>query len=186
MLAHECPLEMRSCRRSWSQLPTGWWTDLTYTLANNHSFLGIVACDPIHPLSQIERLVIELSTIGFLLYAERLRRHTLGIDASSPSSSSATQDFIILGGMAMTGIVISAVLTFLFTTPGWGQVNEAKTDLSRQQRAKVIQIVGAVVGYALVVLSAFLCYQFLQTSERLAQYLSLAFFSRFEGKCSVD
>jgi len=152
----------------WGTLPQGWWSDLCFNLANSHSLWGIVACDPLHPLTGMERLVIEISTLGFMLYTERLRKHE-------------GEGFMLMGGITLAGIVISAVLTHLFTTPGYGHVDEARATDTQRWRAKCIQFGMGGIGYALVLLSGILCYLFLRNSDRLAQYLALALLGRGQG-----
>mmetsp|Transcript_7451 Transcript_7451/g.13327 ORF Transcript_7451/g.13327 Transcript_7451/m.13327 type:complete len:571 (+) Transcript_7451:83-1795(+) len=155
----------------WFELPPGWWRDLSYNIANSHSLLGIVACDPVHPLTGMERLVIEISTLGFMLYTERLRKFQV----------QKAMGLMMIFGMALAGIVINLILTHLFTTPGYGHVDEARATAQQRRRAKVIQVVMAAIGYFLVLLSGILCYLFLRNSEHLTEYLALSLMGRFQG-----
>mmetsp|Transcript_3737 Transcript_3737/g.7413 ORF Transcript_3737/g.7413 Transcript_3737/m.7413 type:complete len:524 (+) Transcript_3737:63-1634(+) len=151
-------------------LPVGWWPDLVYYSANNHPLHGIFACDNEHPLSWIERLVMEVASIGFsaatLALHDRWVIQHRGLDES----------MVILGNefifsllvVTLPSIVMWWTLFLLFTCAKC-HPNEAKVPEQEAVRARNWRYVGAFFGYMLVILG-------------IAGWFSLRYFSHIGSR----
>eukprot|EP00929_Paragymnodinium_shiwhaense_P044919 TRINITY_DN23018_c0_g3_i1.p1 TRINITY_DN23018_c0_g3~~TRINITY_DN23018_c0_g3_i1.p1 ORF type:complete len:645 (-),score=128.40 TRINITY_DN23018_c0_g3_i1:537-2471(-) len=135
--------------------PRGWFSDLWYHTANNHPLLGIVLCDPMHPLSSVERLMIEVSTISLSYTSAYVRR---AVQAGNPPfglTFLSNNNYFRLCVVTLPGIVVWWVLFILFTTPHFGHVDLARATRAQVRNKWIIRQVCGCVGYALLATALF-------------------------------
>lgn len=141
----------RDCEGACNPIPPGWWADLHYYSANNHPVHGILACDPNHSLSRLERVGMELSTFGFSFFV-------VGLQATWVEQGKAPVQFLTqplafsILIVTIPGIVIWQLLFFLFTCPKCGLVDLAQAGTKELSRARLWSGIGAATGWSLLVL----------------------------------
>lgn len=152
------------------RLPVGWWPDLVYYSANNHPLHGIFACDNEHPLSWIERLVMEVASIGFS--AATLALHDKWVIQHRGLNE---EDLVILGNEFVFSLVVvtlpSVVMwwtLFLLFTCAKCHPNAAKVTEQEVIKARRWRSVGAAIGYMLVIVgvAGWFCMRYLHTIGR--------------------
>jgi len=139
------------CTSWWNPFPQGWWPDVWYYSANNHPLHGIFMCDPIHPLSWIERVCMELATLGFTCWTAVLQYRWVTEDPdASRSPFPFLQNPLIFSLVMVTipGMIMWWTLFLLFTCK-CGQVNKARTSRKATNKAKILRGVGATIAYIL-------------------------------------
>lgn len=136
------------------RLPVGWWPDMVYYSANNHPLHGIFACDSEHPLSWIERLVMEVASIGFsaatlALHDKWVIQHR-GLNEETAAAILGNEFIFSLVVVTLPSVVMWWTLFLLFTCAKC-HPNEAKVTEQEIVKARRWRFVGAAIGYMLVV-----------------------------------
>eukprot|EP00421_Protoceratium_reticulatum_P068451 CAMPEP_0168417930 /NCGR_PEP_ID=MMETSP0228-20121227/31505_1 /TAXON_ID=133427 /ORGANISM="Protoceratium reticulatum, Strain CCCM 535 (=CCMP 1889)" /LENGTH=462 /DNA_ID=CAMNT_0008431793 /DNA_START=71 /DNA_END=1459 /DNA_ORIENTATION=+ len=135
----------------WNPLPPGWREDLYYYSANNHPVHGIFARDPSHRLSRMERVGMELSTIGYSLFVLRLHKGWVS-DQDAPVPLLDNPMVFSLLVVILPGLVIWQLLFFLFTCPKCGLVNVSQSSRQEVRRAWIWSRAGEALGWMLLAL----------------------------------
>jgi len=136
--------------KSWHPFPPGWWEDVSYYSANNHPLHGIFMCDPIHPLSWIERVCMEIATWGFTMGTSVM--HDRWVDEEhyphKPINLKFLHDEFCFSMLVVTipSMVVWWTLFLLFTCK-CGQVNLAHSSRKEVRRAKWTRFIGASLAY---------------------------------------
>jgi hypothetical protein len=133
-------------------IPVGWFPDYCYYIANVHPLIGIMACDRHHPFSNIERLMIELSTIAMSFNVDKIQRQMAQPNHGYPE---AFENPIIFSFICVTlpGLFMWWLLFLLFTTPSIGHVDKAVATKEQEARAWKIRTVAAIIGYVICAFS---------------------------------
>jgi len=145
----------RDCDDSGYRLfPNGWTEDFLYYSANNHPLHGIFSCDRFHPLSWIERLMMELATFGMAFFT--LFLHDKWVDSSAHAAAHkvgilSNPMVFSLVVVTIPGIIVWWTLFLLFTCK-WGIVNMAREDVAGRQRGRNLQCACEAIGHTLVLL----------------------------------
>jgi len=134
------------------RLPIGWWPDLVYYSANNHPLHGIFACDSWHPLSWVERLAMEVASIGFsaatlALHDKWVIQH-FGLDESSSHWLEEISFSLLV--VTLPGFIMWHTLFCLFTC-GRCHPNEAKVPEQEVTKAWRWRTASATFGYVLII-----------------------------------
>jgi hypothetical protein len=147
-----------------SYLPPGWWADLVYYSANMHPLHGIFCCDPNNRFSNMERLGIELSAIGFSLATTSLKKSWV-IDKHAPVEFLSDKMAFSIIVVTLPSMVIWYSLFFLFTCPCF--LADPSTELQeRVKRADRFSCIGGTFGWMfLIALMAFLVWTIGWTAE---------------------
>jgi len=131
--------------KSWHPFPPGWWQDVYYYSANNHPLHGIFMCDPIHPLSWIERVCMEIATWGFTMGTSLMHRRWVEENHAPLEFLSDEQTFSMLM-VTIPGLIVWWTLFLLFTCKR-GQVNHAHSTQVQTKKAWWMRCVGASFAY---------------------------------------
>jgi len=131
-------------------LPPGLFSDFMFYSANNHPLHGIFACDPENALSWIERVVVEVTTVGLTLFAVFFQEEWV-------QNGNPPKRFPQLGNpwvfsvvmVTLPGILIWWTLFLLFTCPWCGQIDRSRASASQIRVASYWSWAGACLGYAL-------------------------------------
>lgn len=147
----------------WNPIPQGWLKDLLYYSANNHPLHGILMCDPIHPLSWIERVWMEVATMGFTTFTAALQDRWVN-DNLAPVQFLSHPVAFGLVMVTIPGMVIWWTLFLLFTCK-CGQVNEAMSTEDEIERGRKLTCGGATMAYVLCTLGLACLVHFFVTFE---------------------
>jgi hypothetical protein len=147
----------------WNPLPPGWWKDFHYYSANNHPLHGIIMCSPLHPLSWIERLWMEIATIGFttttlVLHDRWVTGHHCPVENFCIFNHNEFLFSMLL--VTIPSIIIWWTLFILFTCK-CGHVNGARSTPEEEKKAWVKRTVGATLGYILCIVGLVILFEFL-------------------------
>jgi hypothetical protein len=129
-------------------LPPGWCSDLYYYSANIHPLHGIFACDPNNRLSNMERLGMELATIGFSLCTSSFKQ-TWVIDEDPPIWFLKYSPVFSLLVVTLPGYAIWYSLFFLFTCPCC-LVDRAVALEAKVRRSDMCTRIGGFLGWCLL------------------------------------
>jgi len=135
--------------------PDGWFSDYWYYLCNNHPLLGIVLCDPVHPLSSVERLMIELSTVILSFTSIYVKRRVEDGDVDSSLSFLEDPMYFRLCVQTLPGVIVWWLLFILFTTPGFGHADLATATKAQIRTKWIIRQTCACLGYLFLAGSLF-------------------------------
>lgn len=128
-------------------IPEGWWADFVYYNANVHPFFGIFFCDPNHTLDQLERICMEISTIGLVIIIEARRR---AWDVDGMFSKNPSQTDIIFNIAASTIPMMTFYFLFYMFTCQCGLVDEFRATKEEKDRAKWCELGGTWSGRGLM------------------------------------
>mmetsp|Transcript_96461 Transcript_96461/g.273156 ORF Transcript_96461/g.273156 Transcript_96461/m.273156 type:complete len:612 (+) Transcript_96461:105-1940(+) len=137
-------------RPTYNPFPAGWWADFCYYSANNHPLHGILACDPVHPLSWIERLAMELATIGMSHFSAGLHQSWV-VEGRAPLALLANGAVFSLVMVTLLGMAMWWTLFLLFACK-CGQVDASQATRARQRSARALRCAGATVAHSLCAL----------------------------------
>lgn len=132
--------------------PLGWWDDFKYYSANNHPLHAIFACDAKHPVWWMERLAIEIATIGFTGVSKTLYKKWV-VEGKAPLQVLSDGRVFSLVVVTLGGMVVWWTLFLLFTAPcACARVNKARASKSEIAQAKSKQYAVEAIGWVLVIL----------------------------------
>jgi len=138
-------------RKSWNPIPPGWLEDLWFYSANNHPLHSIFSCDTMNPCNYLDRLAMELGTVGLTLFT--LGKHELWVvEGKAPHWLLAEPQVFNLTMVTVPGLIIWWVLFLSFSCPVIGYVDESSATTAECQRAEVVRTSTTIFGYAFVVL----------------------------------
>lgn len=148
-------------RSGWLLLPKGWWEDLVYYSANVHSLHGIFSCDPDHPLSKIERLMMELAAIGIGWHTCLLHRDWV-VKGQAPIDLLKHERWFSLVVVTIPKLIAYYVLFNLFTCPCRGVVDTSSASVGEIRHARICGCAGNLIGYFIMAVGLlyFLVYVF--------------------------
>lgn len=138
--------------KKWCLIPPGWWHDLCYHSANNHPLHGVFMCDPIHPLSWMQRAAMELALIGYTA-AVSVMHHRWVEGNKCPEEVHFLHDHItfILVVVTIPSVLAWKILFLLFTCK-CGQVNHAQSLKQERERAWRLRTAAATLAYIMCIL----------------------------------
>jgi hypothetical protein len=135
-------------------IPEGWWDDFVYYNVNVHPLLGILFCDPNHTLDRLERICMEISTIGLVIIIEARRRAWDVSWSNNPSASSAPYEILAHPVVFTIAASIIPMMTFYFLfymfTCQCGLVDEYRATEAEKARAKSCERGGSWSGRGLM------------------------------------
>jgi len=135
--------------KGWNPIPQGWWKDFHYYSANNHPLHGIFMCDPYHPLSWIERVWMEVATVGFSTLTSVLHERWVTDELVPSRVAFLSQPFAFsLVMVTIPGMIIWWTLFLLFTCK-CGHVNKAGATPEEERKAWWLRVIGATLAYIL-------------------------------------
>eukprot|EP00756_Hemistasia_phaeocysticola_P064075 Hpha_TRINITY_DN7519_c0_g1::TRINITY_DN7519_c0_g1_i1::g.18899::m.18899 len=141
--------------------PTGYWSDFYYYSANVHPIHGIFACDPSHRLAPIERLALELATIGYCFWSNKLNTEWT-VEKRAPFDFLEDPTVFSLTVVTVGGMFVWYLLYYLFICP-WGSYDGTEMSGRMINYKKNItwynQVVGWFITAALFILLVIFVYR---------------------------
>eukprot|EP00747_Dinoflagellata_sp_TGD_P054474 gnl/TRDRNA2_/TRDRNA2_149040_c0_seq1.p1 gnl/TRDRNA2_/TRDRNA2_149040_c0~~gnl/TRDRNA2_/TRDRNA2_149040_c0_seq1.p1 ORF type:complete len:538 (+),score=60.85 gnl/TRDRNA2_/TRDRNA2_149040_c0_seq1:68-1681(+) len=152
---HEVPKLQIGCDPDgghlWGMLPHGWTADIHYYSANNHPLHGIFSCDPKHPLSQWERTMMEIATVGLSLFGASWK-HRWVTEGQAPFAALTNEHIFRLSLITLPAVIIWWIFFMLFTCPKYGIIDESCADPTEVRKARSCERVGVWIGHGLLLL----------------------------------